>query len=188
MTKFYLIRHGKTDYVSCDKRSFIGHGRDLAPLTDLGIKQIQEASIDPRLKNAELIVSSPYTRALHSAALLNRELNIDIQVNIDLHEWLPDITFQYESTEKGLDYFNDFNLNNGRHPSSLKKNWEELSTLRKRVKNAIEKYKKYKFVIIVCHGMVIRSLKYKDLIKNGEIIEYDYPEDEENEKWVFKQF
>lgn len=37
-----------------------------------------------------MILSSPYTRALQTAAILSRELNIDLQVEFDLREWQPD--------------------------------------------------------------------------------------------------
>lgn len=40
MTLFYLIRHGEETYQYVNERKFIGHGRDLAPLTQTGIKQI----------------------------------------------------------------------------------------------------------------------------------------------------
>jgi|GEM_PF-5740943 len=33
MTTFYLVRHGEPTYKPIDERKFIGHGRDLAPLT-----------------------------------------------------------------------------------------------------------------------------------------------------------
>jgi len=35
MTIFYLIRHGEPTYKPVDERKFIGHGRDLAPLTKM---------------------------------------------------------------------------------------------------------------------------------------------------------
>ena len=37
---------------------------------------------DYRLKDCEIIVSSPYTRALQSAAIISKELSIDIDTNI----------------------------------------------------------------------------------------------------------
>lgn len=74
MTTFYLIRHGEPTYKPIDERRFIGHGRDLAPLTENGIKGVKETALDNRLKNCEIIVSSPYTRALQTAAILSKEL------------------------------------------------------------------------------------------------------------------
>jgi len=90
MTAFMFMRHGEFDYTFCDERKFIGHGRDLAPLSDKGIRQAEEAAKDPRLLGAELIISSPYTRALQTAAILSKQLRLDIKVEVDLHEWYKD--------------------------------------------------------------------------------------------------
>ena len=74
MTTFYLVRHGEPTYKPVDVRKFIGHGRDLAPLTKNGIEGVKKTANDSRLKNCEIIVSSPYTRALQTAAILSKEL------------------------------------------------------------------------------------------------------------------
>lgn len=36
----FLVRHGEPDYSFCDERGYIGHGRDLAPLSENGIQQL----------------------------------------------------------------------------------------------------------------------------------------------------
>lgn len=48
-------------------------------------------------------VSSPYTRALQTAAIISQKTNIDITVEMDLHEWMPDLTFQYHVFEECLE-------------------------------------------------------------------------------------
>ena len=53
-----------------------------------GIKEIQNTSKDKRLCDAGIILSSPYTRALQTAAILSKELRIDMIVETDLHEWI----------------------------------------------------------------------------------------------------
>lgn len=42
-----MIRHGEPDYEPCDDRMFIGHGRDLSPLTENGIEQAKEVAKTP---------------------------------------------------------------------------------------------------------------------------------------------
>lgn len=185
MTKFYLVRHGYAEYAECEKRNFIGQGIDLAPLTNLGIEQILQTSNDERLKNAELIISSPYTRALQSAAIISSKLQLSITVELDLHEWIPDTSFQYSSVEQSFEASNQFQLYKGIHPITGKHKWEELKTLRNRVKQVVERYSGYDCVIVVCHGMVIKSLKFLEQISNGEIVEYNYPQDEKDEFWEF---
>ena len=50
MTTFYLVRHGESTYKPIDERKFIGHGRDLAPLTENGIKEVKDTTKDSRFK------------------------------------------------------------------------------------------------------------------------------------------
>lgn len=91
-----LIRHGQPDYSEVTERKYIGHGRDLAKLTELGKEQAEKVSRDERLKGAEIILSSPYTRALQTAAIISRNTGIQIEVETDLIEWMPDLTFTYD--------------------------------------------------------------------------------------------
>ena len=58
----------------------------MAPLTDEGVQQAELASKNEILKGSDLIVLSPYTRALQTASIISK-------VEIDLHEFIPDKTF-----------------------------------------------------------------------------------------------
>ena len=71
---------------------------------------------DARLKEAELIVSSPYTRALQTAQILSRETGIRVEVDIDLHEWIPDENNQYETSEESFAFAREFTEFNGEYP------------------------------------------------------------------------
>ena len=73
MATFYLIRHGKPDYTYGDTHGFIGQGHDFAPLNEERINEVVETSKDERLKKAQIIVSSPYTRALQTASIISKE-------------------------------------------------------------------------------------------------------------------
>ena len=90
MAIFYLVRHGEADYSEMLEKGFYGFGRSFAPLSEKGINQAEKTAIDDRLKSAELIVSSPYTRALQTASIISRETGLKICVEVDLHEWEPD--------------------------------------------------------------------------------------------------
>ena len=171
MTTFLLIRHGEANYKPVNDRNFIGHGLDLAPLSELGISQIKQAAKSKKLKDSEIILTSPYTRALQSAAIISKELDLDIIVEVDLHEWIPDIVnFQHKTTQQCMDLAHDYNVNNGVHPQGEVKVWETLASVKKRTESVLSKYHKYNKVIVVCHGMVIKTQKEQDKIKNGEII------------------
>lgn len=173
MTTFYLIRHGEPTYKPVDERKFIGLGRDLAPLTECGIDGVKDTAKDNRLKNCEIIVSSPYTRALHTAAILSKELGIDLEVDIDLHEWIPDIlNFQHKTTQDCIDLCRDFELYNGIPPKDECKVWETAESMEIRMNSVLKKYKKYQRVIVVSHDMVLDTLKHQKKLGYAEIIEY----------------
>lgn len=100
MTVFYFIRHGEADWDMADGLGLTGAQRDFVPLTREGMRQSESASRDPRLKEAELIVSSPYTRALQTAAIINGRLGLPVVVEYDLREWVPDRTMGVTSSEQ----------------------------------------------------------------------------------------
>lgn len=91
MTQFYLIRHGEPQWDINEQYKLKGHGRDLVPLTNEGINQVYLTAKDVRLKEADIIVSSPYPRALQTDAILSKELGLEILVEFDLREWQPDL-------------------------------------------------------------------------------------------------
>lgn len=104
---------------------------------------------------------------------MSKELNIDIEVEVDLYEWIPDIVnFNHKTSQDCFDLCKDFDLHNGIPQEYEEKVWKTNESMTKRMKNVLEKYSQYKRVIVVCHGMVIRTIKYKKDIAYAEIIEY----------------
>jgi broad specificity phosphatase PhoE len=174
--KLVLIRHGEPSYENVSERNFIGQGRDLAELTDLGVAQAEKAANDSRLQGAEIILSSPYTRALQTAAIISKKTGLDIKVETDLHEWIPDLTFQYSSTENFKEIGKELKKYNGEWNAECKFQWESLSSIGERAFRVIRKYMNYDKVIVVCHGMVIRRFVRKREIENCEIFELDFDE------------
>ena len=171
--KIYMIRHGVPDYSYVDEHNFIGHGNDLATLDVNHIKDIIKTSKDKRLKNAEVIISSPYTRALQTAAIISKELDLDIIVEPDLREWEPDLTFQYKGIN-AQDFFKDYYSCGGIKPKNRKVNWESKEELKNRIEKMINKYKdNYKCVIFVFHQTAIQSIIGDVKIAPAEIIEYE---------------
>lgn len=108
MALFYLVRHGDANYEHMFENGFWGFGRDFATLSEKGKQQAEITAKDARLKNAELIVSSPYTRALQTAQIISRETGIRVEVDIDLHEWMPDETNQYKASEESFALAREF--------------------------------------------------------------------------------
>lgn len=181
MAKFLFIRHGEADYSYCRARGFVGHGNDLAQLSEKGIEQIKRTSEDIRLKEADVLISSPYTRALQSAAIISRKLDMDIKLEVDVHEWLPDKSFQFKTFEEVKALSNDFLVNKGVYPDGEIRLWEDIEGVEIRVRSVLDRYKHLKSVIIVCHENLIMVATGKqifsnnpDRIENGEIVEFVY--------------
>ncbi len=168
--KIFMIRHGKADYTYGNEHNFIGHGNDLAKLDEKYIENVIKTSKDKRLKEATLIVSSPYTRALQTAAIISKETGLDIKVEPDLREWEPDITYQYSEKEMKK-YYKEYNLNNGIPPKDKKVKWESKAHLKSRIESVIQKYSDYKCIIFVFHQMAIKSIIDIKKITPAEIIE-----------------
>jgi broad specificity phosphatase PhoE len=153
-----FIRHGEPNYTPCDERGFIGHGRALAPLTELGIVQAEKVALNSILSKSEMIVSSPYPRALQTAAIISRETGIKLIVEMDLREWEPDKTFQFKSSDEADALYQDFCNCKGIYPKGEKRNWEEIDEIIDRINPVIHFYYKegYEKVIVVAHGGIIR--------------------------------
>lgn len=161
--KIIFIRHGEPDVSGVDQRGFIGQGRYFAPLSDLGVQQAEAASKDPRLNDAALIVSSPYTRALQTAAMLSKNTGIPIAVEIDLHEFIPDKTFQLKGEAENKALHKDFMLHHGEYPPKETRKWETIPEIIARTKPVLDKYADlgYKKIIVAAHGGVIRRYSGK---------------------------
>ncbi len=173
MTKFYFVRHGDPDWCLNDGIGLRGHGRDLVPLTDKGILQAKNVSRDERIRKSQIIVSSPYTRALQTAAIISKETGIDLVVEMDLREWQPDLTFQYDSESALNELYNDYVLHNGIYPENEKKLWEAFDSMQKRIEYVIEKYLDYSHVTLVAHGMILKSVCGAEKIDHCGVVEYE---------------
>lgn len=171
--KVYMIRHGVPDYSYVDEHNFIGHGNDLAPLDEIFINDVIFTSKDDRLKEAEIIVSSPYTRALQTAAIISKENNLNIIVDPDLREWEPDLTYQYKGADI-REIFKDYYSCDGIKPIDRKVNWESKEELKNRIEKVINKYKDTnQCIIFVFHQTAMQSVLGNIKIEPAEIVEYE---------------
>ncbi len=169
----YLVRHGKTDYSLQNTKIYQGYGVNLSPLSKEGIEQIHITSKDPRLKDADLILSSPYTRALQTAAIISKAIGVDIAVETDLHEWIANRNYIYEDDETAVRAYSEYTKNCGEYSNNSKWNWETSSDIRARVIPVLQKYKHLDKVVVACHGTLIQAITGGHLPKNGEIVEFE---------------
>ena len=170
-----VMRHGERDYQPCHYRGFIGQGLELAPLTDNGVKQAEEAAKNPLIDGCSIIISSPYTRCMQTAAIVSRIRDIPLNVEIDLHEWIPDLSFQNKPGE-GKIYGNEFALNQGRYPEGKTCKWETIEMMEKRLLSVLDKYTDYEKILIVTHGMLMHQIKPYGHIPNCFVDSFIYDE------------
>lgn len=172
-----FIRHGKPDYAPVNQRGFIGHGRSLAPLTPEGVRQAEEAADSPALQGVELIVASPLTRALQTAAIISRKTGVPLTVEVDLREWEPDLTYQYGSSEESFALHHDFWQCRGEYPPGETRRWETIRQIIERTDPVYRKYFEagYGKVAVVAHGGVIRRVTGKGIVPycSPEAVDYD---------------
>lgn len=187
MALFYLIRHGEPDYEAISKIGFYGFGRSFAPLSERGLRQAEEAASDDRLLEADIIICSPYTRALQTAAIISRKINKEIVVEPELHEWLVDKTNSITSSEQVAKYGKEFQEFKGVYPEGQDMKWESLASLRERIRRVADKYADHDKVIIVGHGMAFRTLKYIENISPGEIVECIYKRGQRECEYAFSK-
>lgn len=173
MAVFYLIRHGKTDYAERNQKIYQGYGVNLSPLSAEGIREIEIAAQDQRLCGAGMILSSPYTRAVQTAAILSRVLQIGLVVETDLHEWIADKNYIYVDDEKAEKNYREFTELKGEYPAGCDMEWEDMASMRKRILPVFEKYKHYQKIIVACHGVFIQSLCNGYDAANGEIVAFE---------------
>lgn len=149
MTKYYFVRHGEARIEEAYTKIYQDWGFNMLTLSEKGIKQIKETSKDERLKEVQIIITSPFGRALHSAAILSKELGVDLMVETDLHEWIPDIDYHFLSDEDALGSFKEFYINKGVKNDNCKYNFETVEHLKNRINNVLKKYQNYDTVIVV---------------------------------------
>ena len=158
----YLMRHGEPTYEDCFRLGLKGQGAELGQLTAAGIAQAEAAAKDPRIRDVDLIVASPYPRALHTAAIVSREIDRPIEVAVGIFEWLPDVDYADMNPQDIHDAWQEYKRNGGVHmPGDQYHNWETHGQLRARVLPWVLPYAQRTDInklLIVCHGGVMRAL------------------------------
>ncbi|MEF1306288.1 phosphoglycerate mutase family protein, partial [Vibrio owensii] len=78
-----FLRHGVPDFTLADERQMTQLEKDYAPLCREHLPVLQEKLNHPVFNDAEIIISSPYTRALQTAEILNRHRDLPLFVEHD---------------------------------------------------------------------------------------------------------
>jgi len=172
----YLVRHAETNWQLVNDRHLVGAANDLAPLTDDGVRQVEALVNRLRGLAPGLLLSSPMTRALQTAALLSRALDVPLHVEFDLSEWVPDLTYSWSSFDQVVASLEDLRRSGGEwssdgpHPV-----WEPQSSVRKRSLEVLSRFVPSRGVLAaVTHAGVIESLTGQ-IAELCEVVPYEVP-------------
>ncbi|NOL39090.1 histidine phosphatase family protein [Kribbella sandramycini] len=159
VTQIYLVRHGEPDYGRVDEQGLPGAAADSAPLTAAGVKQAEALADLLSGIGATYLVSSPYTRALQSAAIIGHRLALGVRVDYDLRDWLPDNTGRRGVADVRAAQA-EFTAYAGEWPDGIERRWEPRSRLRERALAALARHTALTSgpVLAITHSAVIEAL------------------------------
>lgn len=175
MTKFYLTRHGQTEW-NVAKRM---QGQHNSNLTDTGVRQAQALGKAIRDLKIDCIYSSSSQRTLDTANLIRGDRNLDIIPEDDLREiylgtW-EGLTFE-EAEQSYPETFDNF----WHHPEKyIPVDGETFEQVRTRTSNVLKKLAKQypdKSILIVTHGVVLRTLyTFFRHVNIAESVKFEHP-------------
>lgn len=168
--KIYLIRHSESidDIEDC-----YGGIADF-DLSENGIKKVEQYEIENL--GIEKIYTSPYKRAYQTAKILNKKLNVDLEIIDNIRECNSYGILSGVNKEKAKKIFSYvFEMpkykNTGYYLGTSFLGGEEINEFDKRVEEGITKIisksKELNTIAIVTHGGVYRSI-YKNILKVDE--------------------
>lgn len=169
----YLVRHGDTDWPSVDDGPLRGHGKDFAPLTTVGVREAESAAASLVSVGADKLLSSPMTRALQTAAIVGVRTSLIPCVELDLREWSPSRLQQWTTVDEVIGLAKEMWSHGGEWPAGETREWEPISSVRRRVLDVLVRHRSDKPLIAVTHGAVIESILGR-IVTTGEICEWNW--------------
>ena len=154
---FLLIRHGSVDYDAFPGR-FRGHGIDLLPLTAGGAAEAEVLANAMAALHVDLILASPMTRSLQTAMIASWRIGCRVEVELDLHEWVPDRSQMWSGGDVPTAAYEELRRFGGEWPDGEERTWEPHSAVRARVSAVLDRYRERGTVAVVCHSGVIEAL------------------------------
>lgn len=175
--KIYLIRHGEPDYQAVTEKHYVGYGRDLGGLTPAGIQQAQQCARRPELQQAQVILTSPFTRAMATTLEIARQVAVPVKVELGLHEWQPDRTGTLiENNQQVSQSYAQYKRTPHSRPAGFPYPYETADEVQARVKTVFDKYvTQYDCIICVTHGEVMSQFVHQDQFDYCEIQLINYP-------------
>jgi broad specificity phosphatase PhoE len=81
-----------------------------------------------------------------------------VEVELDLHEWVPDLTQQWSGGEEPRRASEEAARLGGEWPPGEQRAWEPHSSVRHRVGAVLDRYDDRGLVAVVCHSGVIEAM------------------------------
>ncbi|WP_039987419.1 histidine phosphatase family protein [Vibrio owensii] len=154
-----FVRHGVPDFTLADERQMTQLEKDYAPLCREHLPVLQERLNHAVFDDADIIISSPYTRALQTAEILNRHRDLPLFVEHDLREWRADKEGGYitlnERDRRWLEYRE---LLKAGIPMTDNR-YEHVDELKARAELVLDLYRQYRKVVVVSHFNVFEALQ-----------------------------
>ena len=142
----------------------------LGPLTPHGQVQAEQAADRLARQHPTLVLSSPMTRALQTAAIVASRLDLPLGVELDLREWLPDETYQWTSGEEVATAYTDMLHRGGTRDSRGAARWEPLDQVRDRALAVLHRHvNPGATVVAVCHEVLIHAITGHPRTGHGDI-------------------
>ncbi|EKO3430203.1 histidine phosphatase family protein [Vibrio fluvialis] len=153
-----FVRHGVPDYSLSDERKMSQLEKDYAPLHRDHINELHAVAQEIQLEKAEVIISSPYTRALQTAEIINRTLGLELFVEHDLREWRADLDGGYVDLQERDRRWHEYRASLKNSVVLNNVSYESWAVLRNRAESVLSRYKQHSKVIVVSHFNVFESL------------------------------
>jgi broad specificity phosphatase PhoE len=174
--RVFLVRHGAVDYglLTRFEPTYRGPRHDFAPLTSEGVAQVERLIPVLRQRGCRLVISSPYTRTLQTAATLAAGLNCRLKVDLALHDWLPvrdgrEPVCEDTLAEKIAEY--DAWKATRRLPDE--RTWETDDEICRRVRSVLDHLHGEQVVTIVTHEAVIKAVCGIDAVPVASLREWE---------------
>lgn len=160
--KVYIVRHGQIPNNALKR-----HTNPYEDLTDLGIRQAEELRDTIRNINFDVILVSPFLRAIHTAQILNiNQIKMIIDDRLKERDCGNLSGKPLEENDERIDYWDYFSIRN--HGTS-----ENIKPFFKRVYNFLDelKTKDYERVLIVAHSGISKAFSgYFEGIGDGKFL------------------
>lgn len=182
MTKFYIVRHGETDY---NKNSTL-QGRIDIPLNETGKAQAKQIAEELKDVEFDVVYCSPLTRAKQTAEEILKNRGVEY---IEAPEIIERNFGELEGTvcsDYELPFYGLWNYN--LEPTVLK-GGESMDDMKKRIFPFLDKLRKERIgqtICLVCHGgvtLIIREY-FEGVPESGSLL--DYPQVQNGKVIIFE--